>query len=151
MHYQLQPNSLWESSLLPRATLPVLRTKNIEDMTDSERRRWMASDCDTLEGQLPQAVWTGDGLLPDSLLPGTQHKIAGGSPIYPPMNQWPSTSMLFLSLMSQLAVATTHIFPELIQPIAAPGIFPELALPMWAGYWEQMRSRLAQIKMKSAQ
>ena len=37
----------------------------------------MASDCDTLEAQLPQAVWTGDGLLPDSLSPGTQHKIAG--------------------------------------------------------------------------
>ena len=42
-------------------------------------------------------------------------------------------------------------YPELIQPIAAPGIIPELALPVWAGYREQMRSRLAQIKMKSAQ
>ena len=28
------------------------------------------------DGQLPQAVWTADGLLPDSYTPGTRHKIA---------------------------------------------------------------------------
>ena len=87
-------------------------------------------------------MWTGDGLLPDSLSPGTQHKIAGrGSDLS-------AHEPVTLNVDADVTTGRsdhTYSSKKLIQPIAALGIFPQFALPMWAGYREQMRSRLAQI------
>jgi len=83
----------------------------------------MASDCDTLERRLPQAVWTGDGLLPDSLSPGTQHKIAGrGSDLS--AHEPVTVEVDAVSFTDVPTGCSDHIyFPELIQPIAAPAFF----------------------------
>ena len=119
-----KPNSLRESSSLPRATLPVLRTirtlKTWKKALDGIGLRYLRGSVSpgradrrlTLNCQTVYRI---------RRAPNT--KLLAGGLIYPPTNQWPSTSMLFLSLMSLLAVATTQFFPELIQPIAAPAFF----------------------------
>ena len=110
----------------------------------------MASDCDTLERQLPQAVWTGDGLLPNSLSPGTQHKIAGrGSDLS--AHEPVTVEVDAVSFTDVTTGRSDHTFSRADTTNSYPSVFPEFALPMWAGYQEQIRSRLAQMKMKSAQ
>ena len=62
--------------LFPRTNLPDPEVPDIAAMSDGERRLWLASRCDPVVDQLPQARRTLDGYSPGDPQPGTQHKRA---------------------------------------------------------------------------
>ena len=64
------------TSLLPRTRLPDPEIPDIAAMDDGQRRLWLASRCDPVADQLPQARRTLDGRPPGDLQPGTQRNRA---------------------------------------------------------------------------